>query len=125
MKNLVFALLVLVGTASSCRIMGRLTSSTQIGIGQSFVLGKGQHGSYQAEVKNIAQSDVEVFKTDQNGNMVSLGTLRSGAKQRYSVPKNTMVAFKNKGNTMALIKINLVGDTQLSMSYSDNDQIIE
>jgi hypothetical protein len=123
MKNLIFAIVALMVTATSCRVMSRLTSSTQIETGQSFVLGEGQHGSYQADVKNVAQAEVEVFKSEPNGNMVSLGTLRPGNQQRYTVPKDTEVAFKNKGNTLAVIKINLVGDTQLSMSYTDNTNI--
>jgi hypothetical protein len=125
MKKLFFALFALTMVTASCRVLSRLTSSTQIEAGKSFVLGEGTHGSYSADVKNISKSDVEVFKSDSQGSMSSLGILAPGVKKNYAVPKNTKVAFKNNGSSLALIKINLVGDTNLSMGYADNTTIAE
>jgi len=109
--------------ASSCGIFGKLTSTTQIEANKSFVLGQGIHGSYNANIKNISQSDVEVFKSAADGAMVSLGILKPGDKQQYAVPKDTKVAFMNRGESMALIAIKLVGDTNLSMGYADNKEV--
>jgi len=77
----------------------------------------------KGHVKNISKSDVEVFKSNADGTMVSLGILEPGDKQQYAVPKDTKVAFMNIGQSMAFIAIKLVGDTNLSMGYADNKEV--
>lgn len=118
---LVFIFFTVLG--ASCGIFGRLTSTTQIEVNKSFVLGQGNHGSYNANIKNVSQSAVEVFKSDADGPMMSLGILKPGDEQQYAVPKNTKVAFMNIGKSMAFIAIKLVGDTNLSMGYSNNKEL--
>ncbi len=120
MKQILIVSIFFILLSSGCRIFGRLTSTTQIDVAQSFVLGEGNHGRYNANVKNIAQSKIEVFKTDLNGSTQSLGILTKGDSQQYEVPKDTKITFKNLGNSMAYIAIKLVGDTQLSMGYKSN-----
>jgi hypothetical protein len=117
----VFILFAVLGT--SCGIFGKPTSTTEIEVAKSFVLGQGNHGSYNANIKNISKSDVEVFKSNADGTMVSLGILAPGDEQQYGVPKDTKIAFMNIGKSMAFIAIKLVGDTNLSMGYSDNKDV--
>jgi len=123
MQKIFLALLLFAMLGSSCGIFSQLTSTTQIEANQSFVLGQGNHGSYNANVKNISKSAVEVFKSAADGTMVSLGVLAPGDQQQYAVPKDTRVAFMNIGKSMASIAIKLVGDTNLSMGYSDNKEV--
>lgn len=123
MQKIFLALLLFAVLGSSCGIFSQLTSTTQIEANKSFVLGQGNHGSYNANIKNIAKSNVEVFKSAADGTMVSLGILEPGDQQQYAVPKDTKVAFMNIGKSMARIEIKLVGDTNLSMGYSDNKEV--
>jgi|GEM_PF-352120 len=116
---LLFALLCSTLT-TACGIFNRLTSTTQIEASKSFVLGEGKHGSYKATIKNVSKCDVEVLKSGENDQMVSLGLLTPTTTKQFNIPSNTKVVFKNLGKTMAAIEINLSGDTGLSMGYKDN-----
>jgi hypothetical protein len=123
MQNFLLVLILFAVLGTSCGIFGKLTSTTQIEVAKSFVLGQGDHGSYNANIKNISKSNVEVFKSNADGTMVSLGILKPGNEQQYAVPKDTKVAFMNIGKSMAFIAIKLVGDTRLSMGYADNKDV--
>ncbi len=98
-----------------------LTSQTLIDPQKSFVLGKGKHGSYVAQIQNTGKDDIEVILIDENGGLTSLGMLKKNEKETYRVPKNTTVQFKNTSSDQkGVIDIKLEGDTNLSMGYQAN-----
>ncbi len=115
MKNLLF-LFFLVVSLLACRT---LNSTTYIESGQSFVLGKGTHGNYQAQIRNVGKYNIEVLQNNA-GVTASLGYLKPNEKQLYPVAKNVTVMFKNASTEKAAIEIKLVGDTGLSMGYEEN-----
>ncbi len=123
MQKLLLLAIICLASGTSCRIFSHLHSTTTIEPARSFVLGEGNHGSYEATVKNISKQDIEVFISDKNAQTVSLGLLSPKVSKTYKVASNTKVAFKNLGNATAYIEIELVGDTQLSMGYKDNSEI--
>lgn len=94
-----------------------LNSVTSIDPQQSFVLGKGIHGRYKAKVKNVGNHPIEVFVQPQNEMAFSLGLLKPGDKTTYSIKANSTVILTNKGSASAEVKLNVKGDTNLSMSY--------
>ncbi|HRH34262.1 MAG TPA: hypothetical protein PKY12_04350 [Catalimonadaceae bacterium] len=113
MKTLIVALLS--GVLSSC---GVLHSVTSIEANKSFVLGQGKHGSYKARVKNVGSQPVEIFIQEMgNPALTSLGILKPGEENFYPVKSNTMVMLKNIGNSTAEMKLDVKGDTGLSMGY--------
>lgn len=99
-----------------------LTSTTYIEAGQSFVLGEGKHGGYQAKIINKGRVDVEVFSESANEARKSLGVLKPKDAGEYDVAQNTQVIFKNLGREKAVIGIKLSGETNLSMGYKPNKQ---
>ena len=99
-----------------------LTSTTIIEPNQSFVLGEGKHGGYNAKIVNKGKVDVEVFTTSENESAKSIGILKADDKEDFTILKNTKVIFKNLGNETATIGIKLSGDTGLSMGYKPNKQ---
>lgn len=97
-----------------------LVSLTTIDGNRSFVLGEGVHGSYSAQVRNESAVDVEVLTRTDGGTEISTGILKAGQQQTYNVGPTTSVRFKNLSALPAAIKINLIGDENLSMGYRDN-----
>ena len=115
MKKSRFLIMGMFALLSAC---STIKSTTYIEPKQSFVLGENNHLSYSASVKNIGADKVEVLLFDKKGNETNLGTLAVGQSEKYRVPANHTVKFKNLStNEDAKIKIRVVGDTGLSMGY--------
>jgi hypothetical protein len=113
MKKLAFGIFAAI--LASC---GSLHSVTTIEANKSFVLGQGRHGSYKAKVQNIGDHPVEVFvQQPDNGPVVSLGVLKPREINNYPVKANTTVMLKNLGSSPATLKLDVKGDTDLSMGY--------
>lgn len=120
-KIILYAILLII-IASSCSRFSSLSSVTTIAPAEAFVLGKGKHGSYNAEIKNIGKVDVEITQSNEEGVKTSLGILKVGDTKKCPVNKNTSVSFKNSSNSQeATIKIYAQGDTSLSMGYEKNN----
>ena len=121
MKKIFFAIIIItISTLQSCSIFGKLTSTTTIEPQKSFVLGEGKHGAYNARIKNVGKSEIEVFAIAENGLRTSLGILKIREKREYPVSSNTEIQFKNLGALEGVIEILLTGDTRLSMGYKAN-----
>ncbi len=97
-----------------------LTSTTIIEANQSFVLGEGKHGGYNAKLVNKGNVEIEIFTENEDGEKKSVGVLKPQEKAEFTIIKNTKVIFKNLGNETATIGIKLSGDTSLSMGYKPN-----
>ncbi|MEO0042824.1 MAG: hypothetical protein RL329_2272 [Bacteroidota bacterium] len=115
-KIVSYALLLASCCASSCV----LHSVTMIDTAKTFVLGEGQHGVYNATIKNIGIAAVEVFQKEAENAPTSIGVLQPDAEKSYRVGGTTTILFKNIGQRQAQIKIKLLGDKQLSMGYKNN-----
>jgi hypothetical protein len=126
MKKIILAAFIILGLVGVFQAFGgvnlfdSLTSTTIIEPNQSFVLGEGKHGSYNAKITNKGKVDIEVFGERENEEQKSLGVLKPNDKSEYSVGKNTKVILKNLGSETATIGIKLSGDTSLSMGYKGN-----
>jgi hypothetical protein len=113
MKNITFA--ALLALLASC---GTLHSVTSIEANQSFVLGQGRHGSYKAKVLNVGNQPVEIFiQAKDCAAKTSIGILKPGEKSMYPVKANSTVMLKNLGPSTAQMKLDVKGDTDLSMGY--------
>lgn len=117
MKRTILLLTIFVGVGvASCA----LHSVTYIDPLQSFELGEGQHGRYNASIKNISSVNVEIWTHPLDGERKSVATLKPNEIINLSVEKNTKAIFKNANNAQAAIKIDLNGDNGLSMGYKEN-----
>lgn len=117
MKRTIILLTIFVGVAvASCA----LHSVTSIDPLKSFELGEGQHGRYNANIKNISSVNVEILTHPLDGEKKSVATLKPNEQINLSVEKNTKAIFKNASKSKAAIKIDLNGDTGLSMGYKEN-----
>jgi hypothetical protein len=118
MKTILLSVLTVFIFCQSCKT---LTSTTYIEPQKSFVLGEGAHGSYTATVENVGTDQIEVIQINNRGEATTLGTLKVGQKNTYTVPDNTTINFKNSSiNETGTIKILAKGDTNLSMGYKEN-----
>ena len=122
MKKIIFSAFLIFGLVGAFWAFDNLTSTTYIEAGQSFVLGEGKHGGYQAKIVNKGKVDVEVFTEPANEARKSLGLLKPKDAGEYNVAKDTQVVFKNLGAEKAVIGIKLSGETNLSMGYKPNKQ---
>ncbi len=128
MKKLILCAVVMVGLVGVFQAFGgvnlfdSLTSTTIIEPNQSFVLGEGKHGGYNAKLVNKGKVDIEVFTEAEKEEQKSVGVLKPNDKADFTILKNTKVIFKNLGNETATIGIKLSGDTGLSMGYKPNKQ---
>lgn len=126
MKNTILIAFIILGLVGVFQAFGgvglfnNLTSTTYIEPNQSFVLGEGKHGGYNAKITNKGNVDVEVLGEPENEERKSLGVLKPNDRGEYNVAKNTKVIFKNLGSEKATIGIKLSGDTGLSMGYKGN-----
>ncbi len=118
MKTILLSVLAIFILCQSCKT---LSSTTYIEPQKSFVLGEGTHGSYTATVENVGADQIEVIQINNRGEATTLGTLKVGQKNTYTVPDNTTINFKNSSiNETGTIKILAKGDTNLSMGYKEN-----
>ncbi len=122
MKKIILSALIFFGLVGAFQAFDDLNSTTYIEAGQSFVLGKGKHGGYKAQIVNKGKIDVEVFIEPANETAKSLGVLKPKDTGKYDVAKDTLVIFKNLGAEKAVIGIKLSGETNLSMDYKPNKQ---
>lgn len=117
MKKTIILLTIFIGfVISSCA----LHSVTYIDPLKSFQLGEGEHGSFKASIKNISQVNVEIRTQPLGGEEKSVILLKPNQLVNLSVDKNTKTIFKNPSDSQASIKIDLTGDTRLSMGYRAN-----
>ena len=101
----------------SCGIFGSLTSVTNIGPQDSFVLGNNQHGSFHINLKNIAQHPLNIHLAPIDGGKHSPVVVQPDQKISLKVDRNTAVVIANQSNDNASVELKVVGDTGLSMGY--------
>ncbi len=122
MKLLFTLLIALALLASGCKMFTTLRSTTYIEPGKSFVLGEGQHGTYNAEIKNEGSIPVTILSSLDGGANTLVCILEPRAAKSVKVAGNERVSFRNEGDQQAVIKIQLKGDANLSMSFKEEKQ---
>lgn len=118
-------------TATNTNRTPDLTSGLTIPAGETFNLGGEQRGDYNAEITNKGSVAVELYSTNSGQNFgedrlsdtpVLIGTVEPGAWERFSAGAGTPLLLKNTSDTVdAKLKVEVWGDTNLSMFYTDNE----
>lgn len=116
MKKII-GLLCTVFLALSCGIFGSLTSTTNIGPQDSFVLGNNQHGAFHINLKNISPNPLNIHLAPIDGGTHSPVVVQPNQKASLKVDRNTAVVIANQSNENASVELKVVGDTGLSMGY--------
>jgi hypothetical protein len=116
MKTKSFFLLVVSTFLASC---SSLTSVTTIGANNSFVLGNNPHGYFNAKVKNLSGRSLILYQRTLSDSLHSVTTLKPGETLHVYADKNTALIVENKSNRQAQVKLDLGGDTNLSMGYKN------
>jgi hypothetical protein len=101
----------------SCGVLSTLTSVTNIGPQDSFVLGNNEHGSFHINLKNIAQHPLNIHLAPIEGGKHSPVVVQPDQKISLKVDRNTAIVIANQSNDNASVELKVVGDTGLSMGY--------
>lgn len=110
-----FIFLVLaVAILSGC---GALHSTTFIPPSQKFELGNNKHGAFTANVKNLGDRPIEVYRAPIDGGKHSFVTLAAGASAKIKVEPNTALVVNNMNQDTASVKLIVRGDISLGMQY--------
>ncbi len=116
MKKSILYFIVLAIVNTSCR---SLTSTTYIKANDSFVLGNNKHGAFNVDMKNASLNDLEVYHAPIGGGKHSTVIVKPSESVKLKVDANTALIIDNKSNNQATVKLNVNGDTGLSMGYKN------
>jgi hypothetical protein len=117
MKSIIFCCCVFLITA--CGVFNTLSSTTEIGPKNSFILGEGQHGNYNVDLRNISQHVLQLRLTPLEGNPQPLIGVNPKEKVSLKVEKNTKLEVVNPADSQAKVELLVTGDTKLSMGYKN------
>lgn len=118
MKKVIIVIVIAFVFQSCATLNSGVYSVTFIEPNKTFALGEGKHLSYSAKIKNIGIEDVEIFKQELQSKIMSIGVLKVGQIDKYEIPEDTAVFFKNYSKSKsAELSIELFGATNLSMGY--------
>lgn len=99
-----------------------LVSGLSIPPGQTFNLGGGQTGDYAANVLNHGETTVTLFTVTPTGGTTQLAQLEPGQQQSLDMDPNAPMMLRNESNARtAELRVEVNGDTNLAMYYTDND----
>jgi hypothetical protein len=116
-----FAWMFLVITIlSGCLTYSQIKSTTVIMPGKSFVIGEGNHASYNAVVVNIGPVPVSLFVSGATGQLEPIGSIVTNASQSVKVKSNQTLVLKNADESNATVQLYINGRSTLSMKYLDN-----
>lgn len=101
---------------TSCRT---LTSTTTIKAQDSFILGNNEHGRFSVKLKNISDTEVELWKAPIGGGRHSPVTVKPNGTLKTRLDKNTALRIENKSNEQVAVELLVKGDTGLSMGYKN------
>lgn len=92
-----------------------LTSNTFIGPNKEFELGAGTHGNFNARVKNVSKTTIEIYEQPLGDTVKRVATLKPGQTIYAMFAANTKAIFKNATDREASLDLKVTGDTGLSM----------
>ncbi len=113
------ALLLVCLLVGACQYLPiyQLNSTTTIQGNQAFILGNNPHGSFSAALKNIAPTDITIWKCPISGGQHSPITLKPGENVFVRVEKNTALKIENASANAVDVELKVKGDIGLSMGY--------
>lgn len=104
--------------AQSCKT---IKSTTYVEPERTFILGEGNHEEFKVKVTNESTSDIELFTTDNAGNVKLLAPVKPKQTNKIKIEENTSLNFKNLSPTeKSTLKLKIKGETTLSMGYKNN-----
>ncbi|MCU0419253.1 MAG: hypothetical protein MUC38_06300 [Cyclobacteriaceae bacterium] len=116
MKTKLLVLVAILFWLSGCT---SLTSVTNIGANNSFVLGNNPHGYFRATVKNVSGHPLKLYQKTLTDSVHSMVILKPNETLHVYADKNTALIVENNANRQAQVKLDIGGDTNLSMGYKN------
>jgi len=113
------AKIILFGLVAQCAACGTLNSVTTIDAKNSFVLGNNPHSTFHVKLKNLSGQDIVIHRAPIDGGRHSFETVTPGGTVNVKVEKNTALVITNESAQQVDVKLHVVGDTGLSMSYKN------
>ncbi len=120
MKRLLYLILALVISMTSCLPFRTLNSTTYIKANDAFILGDNDHGRFNVTVTNTSIAPVDIWQYPLSGVRHSLVTLRPTEKIKLKVEENTSIRIENSSSEQVAVRLRVKGDTGLSMNYREN-----
>lgn len=119
MKMRLVALFLVCLLVGACQYLPfyQLHSTTTIQGNHAFLLGNNPHGSFSVKVKNIAPTDITVWKCPIAGGRHSPITLKPNEQTFVRVEKNTALKIENTSMNSVDVELKVKGDVGLSMGY--------
>jgi hypothetical protein len=104
---------------TSCSVFGSLTSNTEIGANNSFILGNNEHGSFKVKLKNLSNESLKVFLAPIGGGTHSPQIVKPNETVSVKVEGDTALKIENNSNTKVNVGLVVTGDSGLSMGYKN------
>ena len=120
MKRLLYLILALFVSITSCLPFRTLNSTTYIKANDAFILGDNEHGRFNVTVTNTSIAPVDIWQYPLSGGRHSLVTLRPTEKIKLKVEENTSIRIENSSKEQVAVRLRVKGDVGLSMSYGEN-----
>ncbi len=114
MKKMIFAAIVCCTISCST-----LTSTTSIKPKESFVLGNNEHGKAAVRLKNISNSDIEVYHAPIGGGKHSTVIVKPQETVNVKIERNTALVIANASADKVEVQLLVKGDLGLSMGYKN------
>ncbi|MHA8075345.1 hypothetical protein [Aquirufa sp. TARAVU-A1A] len=118
-KYLTFAACLLL-TACQYLPFSQLTSTTTIGGNDAFLLGNNPHGSFTVSLKNLAETDIKIWRCPIDGGQHSPVQVKPNELISIRVEKNTALRIENASTKSVDVLLKVKGDTGLSMGYQNH-----
>ena len=106
---------------SACQYLPfpQLTSTTTIGGNNAFLLGNNPHGSFTVSLKNLAETDIKIWRCPIDGGQHSPVQVKPNEQISVRVEKNTALRIENASAKAVDVLLKVKGDTGLSMGYKN------
>ena len=119
MKRLLYLILALFISMTSCLPFRTLNSTTYIKANDAFILGDNEHGRFNVTVTNTSIAPVDIWQYPLSGERHSLVTLRPTEEIKLKVEENTSIRIENSSSEQVAVRLRVKGDTGLSMNYRE------
>lgn len=114
MKKFSYGVLAITMLFTACKT---LTSTTYIKPNDAFILGNNVHREFKVRLKNISNSNLEIWRTPLGGGQHSKVLVKPTETIQVKVEENTALRINNNSNEQATVELLVKGDTGLSMGY--------
>jgi uncharacterized protein YcfL len=94
-----------------------LNSTTYIKPNDAFILGDNPHNSFKVKLKNVSESDIEVYQKSKIDEKLNVQIVKPNDFVTVNVKENTAIVIQNSSNDTATVRLKVTGDLNLSMNY--------